>query len=223
MFLDKYLARELGCPTGFISSLVLPRLWNLKNVALNEVAIDRLRLTDEDVFLEVGFGGGYLLGRAYDLVRLGRVAGVDVSPLMVAHCRKRFRFLMESPRIDIRCAAAEALPFETGTFTKICSVNSIFFWPDPKTALSEVSRVMAEEGTLVLVFTSLESIRSKGFARHGLNLFSSSELHQIIEESGFEKVSIEWHVDDRRNFGCATGIKGRSLGSRDDSLRNRER
>lgn len=214
MLIDKYLARELGCPTGILSSFVLPRLWNVKNVALNEVAIDRLRLMDDDVFLDVGFGGGYLLGRAFDLVRLGRVSGVDVSPLMVAHCRRRFRDHLESPRIDIRCSSVEALPFDTGTFTKVCSVNSIFFWPDPKAALAEVFRVTSIDGKLVLVFTSLESIRSRGFARHGLNLFSSGELQQLFEKSGFENVTIEWHVDDHRKFGCATGIKSRPLDSR---------
>jgi SAM-dependent methyltransferase len=207
MFLDKYLARELGCPTGILSSFVLPRLWNMKNVALNEAALDRLRLTDDDVFLEVGFGGGYLLGRAFDLIRLGRVAGVDASPLMVAHCRKKFRFGVESPSIDIRCASAEALPFESETFTKVCSVNSIFFWPDPESGLSEVHRVMADESTLVLVFTSLESIRKRGFARHGLNLFNSDELRRLIENAGFVDVAVEWHVDAQRTFGCATGIK----------------
>ena len=79
----KFLAGQLGRPSG-VWGLVLAPIWNKRNAALNDVAFQALALSPQDRVLEVGFGGGYLLGRMAQVVTAGFLAGVDVSPSMVA-------------------------------------------------------------------------------------------------------------------------------------------
>lgn len=59
----KLMARQLGHPSGLVGRLILGPLWNRRNAALNDVAFDHLALRPHDRVLEVGFGGGYLIGR----------------------------------------------------------------------------------------------------------------------------------------------------------------
>jgi SAM-dependent methyltransferase len=45
-----------------------------------------------------------------------------------------------------------ALPFADGSFDKVCSVNTLYFWPDPARDLGEVYRVLAPEGRCYITF-----------------------------------------------------------------------
>ncbi len=88
--LAKLLAQQLGHPSNIAGKWVLAPLWNRRNMALNDVALAKLDLQPDDRVLEVGFGGGYLLGRIAAVVTEGSIAGVDVSEAMVAYCRQQY-------------------------------------------------------------------------------------------------------------------------------------
>ena len=77
----RWLAGQLADPGGPAGILLAP-LWNRRNAALNDAAFDALALAADDRVLEVGFGGGYLLGRMAGRVSQGFVAGADVSAAM---------------------------------------------------------------------------------------------------------------------------------------------
>ena len=86
--LAKLLAQQLGHPSNITGKWVLAPLWNRRNRALNDVALAKLDLRPDDRVLEVGFGGGYLLGRIAAVVTEGSIAEVDVSEAMVAYSRE---------------------------------------------------------------------------------------------------------------------------------------
>ncbi len=120
MALGRLMARELGNPSALAAPL-LAALWNRRNATLNDVAYARLGLQPDDRVLEVGFGGGYLLGRIAAALTTGFVAGVDVSPAMVALCRRRYRSLVQAGRLELHCAPAESLPYPAGHFSRLCT------------------------------------------------------------------------------------------------------
>jgi ubiquinone/menaquinone biosynthesis C-methylase UbiE len=107
----------------------------------------------------------------------------------------------------LRCAGAEALPYPPNYFTKACSVNSIFYWQNVPQAISELWRVLAEGGTLVLCFTCKQSLRVKAFARHGLALYEGDEVQRMMEAAGFQQVRMTEARDKHREFACAVGSK----------------
>ena len=205
--LAKLQAQQLGHPTGLFGKLILAPLWNRRNSALNDVAFERLALRPDDRVLEVGFGGGYLIGRMAAVVTEGRLAGVDVSPAMVDVCSSRFRALIQAGRLDLQCASAESLPYPDGHFTKVCTVNSIFYWPDAQQAIRELSRVLEPGGRLVMCFTCPESLRGKSFARRGLRLYQAEQVEQMMRTAGLAQVSVTRHADRHRQFWSMVGQK----------------
>lgn len=93
-------------------------------------------------FLDIGCGPGALTGEA--VVRLGApsVAAVDPAPGFVQVCRHR------QPDVDVRCAAAEALPFGDDEFDAAAAQLVFHFVTDPVAAVAEMRRVVRPGGVL---------------------------------------------------------------------------
>ncbi len=173
---------------------------------LNDVALENLALGPHDRVLEVGFGGGYLIGRMSKVISNGLIAGVDISPAMVAFCERRYRRLVQVGTLDVKCARAEALPFASAHFDKVCSVNSIFYWQDARQAFSEFARVLADGGRLVTCFTCRQSIESKSFSNH-VALYDMREVQRMMESAGFHQLETIHASDRHRDFVCMIGFK----------------
>jgi ubiquinone/menaquinone biosynthesis C-methylase UbiE len=203
--LGKLISNQLSHPSG-VFSYCLSLVWNRRNVSLNETAFNLLSLKPSDRVLEIGFGGGYLLNRIAGVVTDGLLCGIDRSPAMVAKAEKRYRKEIGAGKFDLRCASAEKLPFPPEYFTKVCSVNSIFYWQDIRAGLREIYRVLISDGQVVLCFTSKTSLENKGFAR-GIHLIESETLDQMMTAIGFQNTRTSFHSDKYRQYLCMTAQK----------------
>jgi len=205
--ISKFLARQLSKPSKVIGPLVLAQLWIHRNKALNDAALRLLAFESGDNALEVGFGGGYLLGEALVRVTHGLVAGIDVSAAMTDHCRSRYQHHILAGKLELQCASVSKIPYGDKRFNKVYSVNSLFYWPDVRQGIQECWRVMVEGGTLVLVFTSSASLKGKSFARHGLVLHDGADIATIMRDIGFEVTQVEEASDAHRSYWCVVGSK----------------
>jgi SAM-dependent methyltransferase len=81
------------------------------------------------------------------LERFGRVAGIDVSPVIVDAARARY------PRLDAEAADVRALPFPEEAFDAVVSNSTLDHFPsrdDIATALGELHRVLRPGGALLV-------------------------------------------------------------------------
>jgi arsenite methyltransferase len=202
MMMPKFAAGQLGNPTGIFARFA-GFLWNRRNAALNDTVFVLLALQPTDRVLDIGFGGGYLLSRMSGVVRGGLLAGVDVSPAMVAHAEKRYQKAVSAGQLDLRCAVAESLPYPDRYFSKVCSVNSIFYWQDVEQGIGEIKRVLYPEGKAVLCFTCKASMEKKGFAKN-LHLFEAGEIERILTRNGFCDIETAFFSDRYRQYTCIT-------------------
>lgn len=210
--LARFQARQLANPSGLVGRLILAPLWNRRNAALNDAAFEHLELGTRERVLEVGFGGGYLLGRMARTVTQGLLAGVDVSPAMVASCMRRHSALVRAGRLELRCAPAEEIPYPSCHFTRACSVNSIMYWHDAPRAIAELRRVLVPGGRLVLCFTCRESLQGRAFARHGVTAYGRRDVVRMLHMSGFGTVHAERLADRHRAFWCITCRRHEAVG-----------
>lgn len=202
--LRRYLAQQLSTPSGLIGRFVLGSLWNRRNAILNDTTLAQLQLVEGDRILDIGFGGGYLIGKMIPIVRSGLIAGVDVSPTMVENCRKRFK---DVDYVDLRCARAEMLPYPEAHFTKVCSVNSIFYWEDFERGVAEIYRVLREMGRVVLTYTRKKDLDKKWFAQYGIKPFDDEEVQRALSRAGFHDITSSQTADRHREFVCMAGLK----------------
>jgi len=97
-----------------------------------------------DKVLEVGCGTGWLIRRMATLVSAGLAAGVDVSDAMVRRAEALSAQLLN---VVFARGGADAIPWDSGFFTKVLSVESAYYWPDPARGLSEIFRVLSPGGS----------------------------------------------------------------------------
>jgi len=207
MTLAQYVARQLGNPSGPMGRFLLPRVWNRRNAALNDLTFNELHLRPNDRVLEVGCGGGYLLDRIAGAVTDGFIAGIDTSAQVVAFCQSRFRSLVRPGRVEIKRASAEELPYPSGFFTKACTVNTLFYVSDASRAIRELWRVLADGGEAALCLTDRRFLEERRFAAHGLSLYEASEVQEMMEAAGLLDVRLSRGSDRWREFICLVGRK----------------
>ena len=107
--------------------------------------------------LEVGCGTGLIMDRLRG--DFGSIAGIDLSPGMLAHA--------EAKGLDVRVASATELPFDDASFDVVYSFKVLAHVEGIDRALREIHRVLVPGGTAVLEFynpASLRAVRKRLFA-----------------------------------------------------------
>ena len=94
--------------------------------------------------LDLGCGSGWLCRLLARLVPQGRVVGVDVAPEMLGRATATSK---EYANLNFMEGAADRIPCGDGSFSKIVSVESAYYWPDPAACIREMFRVLDEGGS----------------------------------------------------------------------------
>ncbi|HEV2079911.1 MAG TPA: methyltransferase domain-containing protein [Allosphingosinicella sp.] len=148
---------------------------------MNLAALEALDVQPGERILEVGFGGGDLLGRLLG-GGAGEVIGVDPSNAMVGRARRRYR---KESRLRLIEASVTAMPLPDCAVDKACSVNSLYFWANLDAAAWELARVIRPGGKLVLCFQTPQSVRAWPGHRHGFHAWEEEEIASAVEAAGF--------------------------------------
>lgn len=218
MALFEYVARQLRQPSGRVGRLVVARLLNRANVADNTLTLELLDPEPGEHVIEVGFGGGDLLKRLLAVVGDGHIAGVDFSPQMVRLCARRFDEPIRAGRMELRCAAVEDLPYDPESFSKACTVNTIYFWPDPLRPLCELHRVLRPGGRLVVTFGARSTLEKMPATRQGFRLYDPEQVRSLLEEARFTDVRLVPNRTPDETFFCAVGTRRARQASGGDTL-----
>jgi ubiquinone/menaquinone biosynthesis C-methylase UbiE len=184
----RFIARQLSRPSGFLG-LVIGRLMNRNNAQMNTFALRQLGLTSGDRVLEIGFGGGLMLAPLND--RAAFVGGVDRSELMVRRANARFRDAIRGGRADFREGTVEAIPFQAASFTKVCTVNTVYFWKSLDAGFARIHRVLSPGGRLAVGFRTKEQMDHRGLPA---DIFTPPTDQSVIDSllrSGFGDLRVE--------------------------------
>ena len=96
--------------------------------------------TDGECILDVGCGGGGNILRMLERYPNCRVDGIDYSSVSVECSRQILKD--HADRCEVICADVAKLPFEDGSYDRVVSFESIYFWQNPVAAMQEISRVL---------------------------------------------------------------------------------
>jgi ubiquinone/menaquinone biosynthesis C-methylase UbiE len=146
-------------------------------------------LKPDDRILDVGCGSGWLCRLLARLVPEGRVVGVDVAPEMVRRGGAAGR---EHANLNFMESAADRIPCANGSFSKVVSVESAYYWPDPAACIREMFRVLEEGGSAwILINYYLENPHAHQWGPIidlSTHLFSTDQWMDLYREAGFVDV-----------------------------------
>jgi ubiquinone/menaquinone biosynthesis C-methylase UbiE len=167
----------------------MTRLLNQRNAPITKQTLASLDLQPTDRFLDVGLGGGGALKAAAEQVHEGHAYGVDISDDMVATAQRRLQRLVRTGRVSILRGDVVGLPFRDGLMDKVSTINTIYFWPDPASAMESLKRVIAPDGVLAIGFTGADKMSRYGkVTEHGFRWYRPEEVAALVEASGFRDV-----------------------------------
>jgi SAM-dependent methyltransferase len=105
-----------------------------QHLPIVEPMLALIEFNPQDKVLDVGCGTGWLAHRIAPLVSAGLAAGMDVSNAMV---RRAEALSAELPNVVFARGGVDAIPWDSGFFTKVLSVESAYYWPDPANRLAK--------------------------------------------------------------------------------------
>ncbi len=130
-------------------------------------ALDFADFDTHDTILDVATGSGRMLEQ---LVKRGySVVSGDVDPAALDRARERLGDNSDKPTMVI--LDAHAMQFDSGSFRAITFVNAVHEIENPRGALDEIVRVLADDGKLLVV-----EFNSQGF--------ELMELHHEMQGKG---------------------------------------
>ncbi len=107
-------------------------------------ALGLMQIEPTDNILDVGCGAGWLSRILAHRVPQGRVVGMDISDEMIHHAREAS---VANENLVFVVGGADEIPWEANFFTRVISVESSYYWPDPAKGIREIYRVLAEGGS----------------------------------------------------------------------------
>jgi SAM-dependent methyltransferase len=208
MALARYVASQLRKPRGPFGRLLIAPLLNRSNAPMNALTLESLGVGAGDRVLEVGFGGGALLRALADAHPGVILHGADFSRDMAHGVQARLRPLIAAGRLHLSCASVQDLPYAAGAFSKICTVNTLYFWPDCAAGLGELRRVLSGGGELVIAIGDAVAMSKMPVTNHGFNLFAAADVQRLLEAAGFVDISVAHNPDSSRKFSAIKGRRG---------------
>ena len=184
----RIIARQLSWPKGLLGGLI-GRLMNWHNASMDAFVVRQLDVKPSDRIIEIGFGGGVILGRLIEGAAF--VCGVDRSGDMVRCAGSRFSGAVRTGRADFKQANVEALPFANESFAKACTVNTIYFWRSLEAGFREIYRVLRPGGRLVVGFLPKDRMDRLGYPSDIFTTREPGDVIAALSSAGFTAVSVE--------------------------------
>jgi ubiquinone/menaquinone biosynthesis C-methylase UbiE len=137
-------------PSGWMGRL-FGKLMELTNADAYQKALQALAPSDNERFLEIGFGTGRFAEILLSTTTNTFVAGIDPTETMVKTASNRLIKKGLGDRIDLRQGTDDFLPWDD-RFDAVIAIHSFQFWQDPDRSLAEISRVLRPQGRIAIVF-----------------------------------------------------------------------
>ncbi len=168
-------------------------------------------LKPDSTVLEIGFGNGRLISKMAPRLDTGKIVGIDISKEMLAEAEKKNRMLISTGRVELYEASVGNIPSEDEYFDKIFTANTIYFWPDPASAIQEIRRTLKIGGKAYCAFRPENELKNNSVIKSNLtifkNLFSKESIQIFLEEAGFENVIVHEQIGKPYSNLIAVGTK----------------
>jgi ubiquinone/menaquinone biosynthesis C-methylase UbiE len=182
--LYRYIAKQLRKPHGK-SAIEAGEKMNVGNLIINQHTIEMLELGKNEQVLEIGMGNGFFVKDILSIDENIKYYGCDYSKIMVTQARKINKQFIKSGQAEFHLANALKLPFSNETLDKLFTINTIYFWDNPKAVLNEFRRVLVPNGKLTLALRPKSSMGKYPFVKYGFTMFTKNDITDLLTANNF--------------------------------------
>ena len=178
------------------------------NAGLNSFVNELMSVQPDDQILEIGFGTGKLIYKMVQQINNGCIVGVDFSDTMISIAQKKNRKHIDKGKVKLFCGNFDEMTFENDYFTKVCSVNTLYFWSNPEQTVRKINDILKLKGKLVLAFEDIEQLKQRNLSSDIFHLYSKDSVQDLLINAGFSS-SIRIESEKRGNsvLHCAVAVK----------------
>lgn len=187
----KILSLQARKPSGFIGRFLMAKIFNKGNADLNSFVKEILDLQKEDRVLEIGFGPGKLINEMADITTEGIVEGIDFSQVMLKQASKLNKQYISKGKVRLQKGECSVLPFDSESFNKLCSINTLYFWKEPGKYFSEMFRVIESGGKIAIGFRDDKQMSSLNLSEDVFSSYSQYDVVNLLSDAGFSGAHIK--------------------------------
>lgn len=196
---------KYSCPEGEEGRECIAHM-NVHHAPLSEWALDNLSGIDPGRILDIGCGGGMMMGKLHSRYPAASICGIDISEDCVEASIANNKSV---PDLEVRLASVSDIPYGDGEFDLITAVETYFFWPDLESDIRSAVRCLSEGGAIAIVSEMYphpdhDEANARSIREYGMNIVVNEEMVGMLESLG---LLVSCHVSEERNWVEFIGIK----------------
>jgi ubiquinone/menaquinone biosynthesis C-methylase UbiE len=188
----EFIDSHYNTPKGIIGAFIGEKMVRQHKTETNW-SIEQMNVQQGDRILELGCGAGYAIKLILEKDLAEEIVGLDISPTIIRTARIRNKKAIYEKRAKLVQANLNKLPFHKEKFNTVFSIQTIYFWTDIATTLSEIFRVLKQEGVVILTFSDGKEDETW----EGIRGITENEVIPYMKNAGFRDVSLVRGPDSR--------------------------
>ena len=208
MNFSRFFSEQARKPTGFFGLWMMSVVFDKGNSFLNGFVEELMSVQADDHILEIGFGTGKLIHDMAKDIHKGYIEGIEFSSSMVSLAKKRNKKFIADEKVKIIEGNFNDLPLKNNRYTKVCTINTIYFLSNPKNTASKIENILAPEGKLFLAFEDKRHLEERSLDSNVFRLYSTDDIKNLLVDAGFSSdVGIETRVKGKLLYHCVIAKK----------------
>ena len=188
-----YIDSQYGNPTGVLGKYIGEKMVK-QHQPETYWTIDLLALNKDESILELGCGAGFAMKLLLQKASVRKITGLDLSETVLKLAKQRNRDELGKGIAYLVQGDVKKLPFEDQQFTRIFSIQSIYFWDHIDETIAEIYRVLKSEGKVVLTLSN----GKKGVIWSGINEMIETKIIPAMQGSGYKNIELQKGPDSRQ-------------------------
>jgi ubiquinone/menaquinone biosynthesis C-methylase UbiE len=208
MSFSSFFSNQARKPTGLFGRFIMSTIFDKGNADLNSFVYELLSVQPDDHILEIGFGTGKLINKMVQQIIDGSIVGVDFSDTMISIAKKKNRKHVDKGKVKLLRGNFDEMTFGNEYFTKVCSVNTLYFWSNPEYTTRKIANIIKPKGKLVLAFEDIEQLKQRNLSSDIFHLYSKDAVQHLLIAAGFSSdIRIESKKRGDSVLHCAVAVK----------------
>ena len=191
------IGQQFGNPHGLVGKICC-KIMNIINKKMYKSVVDEITADTNTTILDVGYGNGYLLKKLYNKSPC-YLYGIEVSKDAEKLAYKRNKRSVDSGKIKLLHADCCDMPFKSEVFDFVATVNTIYFWEDTEKGLSEIYRVLKNDGKFYNAVYTKDWLQKLSYTKDGFKFFEKEDYIRLGEKAGFKEIYIK-EIKKGKNF-----------------------